>query len=44
MDVMIAPLPDRLAAITEFAPSRRGPQGGFWVRLVLLNDMSAIWP
>jgi transcriptional regulator with XRE-family HTH domain len=43
-DVMAAPLPDRLAALIEFAPSKRGAESGFWVRLVRLKDMSAIWP
>ena len=44
VDATIAPLPDRLAALIEFTPSRRGAEGGFWVRLVQLKDMSAIWP
>ncbi len=44
VDAMIAPLPDRLAAILEFTPSKRGAEGGFWVRLVRLKDVSAIWP
>ncbi len=33
VDAMIAPLPDRDAALIEFAISRRGEDGGFWVRL-----------
>ncbi len=44
VDAMIAPLPDRLAALIEFAPSKRGAEGGFRVRLVRLKDMAAIWP
>ncbi len=32
--LMVAPLPDRCAALIEVAPSRRGPEEGFWVRLV----------
>jgi len=44
VDAMIAPLPDRLAALIEFAPSKRGAEGCFWVRLVRLKEMSAIWP
>jgi transcriptional regulator with XRE-family HTH domain len=36
---MIAPLPERLAALIEFAPSKRGAQGGFWVHVVGLQDM-----
>src|SRR5215469_540628 len=31
-DAMIAPLPDRLAALIEFAPSKRAAGSGFWVR------------
>jgi transcriptional regulator with XRE-family HTH domain len=44
VDAMIAPLPDRLAALIEFAPSKRGAEGGFWVRLVRLKDVIAVWP
>jgi hypothetical protein len=39
IDAMIAPLPGRIAALFEFAISRRGPEGGFWVHLVGLQDM-----
>ena len=39
VDAMIAPLPDRLAALIEFAPSRRGAEDGFRVNLVRLQDM-----
>jgi|SRR5215469_5038173 len=39
LDAMVAPLPDRIAAIIEFAPSRRGPEGGFWVHPVGFEDM-----
>jgi transcriptional regulator with XRE-family HTH domain len=39
VDGMVAPLPDRVAALIEFAPSRRGPEGGFSVRLVGMEDM-----
>jgi transcriptional regulator with XRE-family HTH domain len=39
LDAMIAPLQERIAAIIEFAPSRRGPEGGFTVHLVGLEDM-----
>jgi transcriptional regulator with XRE-family HTH domain len=44
VDAMIAPLPDRLAALIEFAPSKRGAGTGFWVRLIRLKDMPAVWP
>ena len=44
VDAMIAPLPDRSAALIEFPPSKRGAEGGFWVHLVRLKDMAAIWP
>ncbi len=44
VDATIAPLPDRLAALIEFTPSRRGAEGGFWGRLVRLKEMAAIWP
>jgi transcriptional regulator with XRE-family HTH domain len=44
IDAMIAPLPDRLAALIEFVPSKRGAESGFWVRPVRLKDMGAIWP
>jgi transcriptional regulator with XRE-family HTH domain len=40
VDAMIAPLPDRSAALIEFVPSRRGAEGGFWVVL----SGSKIWP
>ncbi|MGA7325005.1 MAG: helix-turn-helix transcriptional regulator [Rhodomicrobium sp.] len=40
IDGMIAPLPDRLAALLEFAPSRRGAAEGFRVHLVQLQDPS----
>jgi transcriptional regulator with XRE-family HTH domain len=39
LDAMVAPLPERIAAIIEFARSRRGPEGGFKVHLVGLEDM-----
>jgi hypothetical protein len=39
LDAMIAPLPERIAAIIEFTPSKRGPEGGFWVHPVALEDM-----
>jgi hypothetical protein len=39
VDCMVAPLPERIAALIEFAPSRRGPEGGFRVHLVGLEDM-----
>jgi transcriptional regulator with XRE-family HTH domain len=38
LDVMIAPLPERIAALIEFVPSKRGPEGGFWVHLVGFED------
>jgi transcriptional regulator with XRE-family HTH domain len=38
-DAMIAPLPERVAAIIEFIPSKRGPEGGFWVHPFALEDM-----
>ncbi|HWT77346.1 MAG TPA: helix-turn-helix transcriptional regulator [Candidatus Methylomirabilis sp.] len=44
VEAMVAPLPDRLAALIEFASSKRGAEGGFWVRLVRLEEMSALWP
>jgi len=44
VDAMIAPLPDRLAALIEFAPSKRGAESGFWVRPVQLKDVVGIWP
>jgi transcriptional regulator with XRE-family HTH domain len=34
LDAMIAPLPERIAALIEFAPSKKGPEGGFWVHLI----------
>jgi len=39
VDAMIAPLPDRLAALIEFAPSRRGTEDGFRVHPIHLQDM-----
>ena len=39
MDGMLAPLPERIAALIEFAPSRHGHEGGFWVRPVTLAEM-----
>jgi transcriptional regulator with XRE-family HTH domain len=39
IDGMIAPLPDRLAALIEFTPSKRGAAEGFRVHLVRLQDM-----
>jgi hypothetical protein len=39
VDAMAAPLPERIAAIIEFAPSRRGSEEGFKVNLVGLEDM-----
>jgi transcriptional regulator with XRE-family HTH domain len=39
LDAMIAPLPEGIAALIEFAPSKRGPEGGFWVHLMGLEDM-----
>jgi hypothetical protein len=40
VDAMIAPLPDRSAALIEFAPSPRGASEGFRVQLTPLQDMS----
>jgi hypothetical protein len=40
----IAPLPDRLAALIEFTPSKRGTEDGFWLHPVRLNDMAGISP
>jgi transcriptional regulator with XRE-family HTH domain len=40
VDAMIAPLPDRSAALIEFAPSPRGAGEGFRVQLTRLQDMS----
>jgi len=40
VDAMIAPLPDRSAALIEFAPSPRGAGEGFRVQLTPLQDMS----
>jgi transcriptional regulator with XRE-family HTH domain len=37
--MMVAPLPDRCAALIEAAPSRRGPEEGFWVHLVEAEDI-----
>ena len=39
VDGLLAPLPERIAALIEFAPSKRGPEGGFWVRPVTLAEM-----
>jgi transcriptional regulator with XRE-family HTH domain len=39
LDAMVAPLPERIAALIEFAPSKKGPEGGFWVHLIGLEDM-----
>jgi hypothetical protein len=39
LDAMIAPLPERIAGIVEFAPSKRGAEDGFRVHLVALEDM-----
>jgi DNA-binding XRE family transcriptional regulator len=39
VDAMVAPLPERIAALIEFAPSKRGVEGGFRVHLVGLEDM-----
>ena len=39
VDAMIAPLPDRLAALIEFTPSIRGAKDGFRVHPVHLQDM-----
>jgi hypothetical protein len=39
VDGIVAPLPERIAALIEFAPSRRGSEGGFWVHPVTLEDM-----
>jgi len=36
---MIALLPERVAAIIEFIPSKRSPKGGFWVHPFALEDM-----
>jgi hypothetical protein len=40
VDVMIAPLPDRSAALLEFTASPRGAGEGFRVQLTRLQDMS----
>ena len=37
--MMVAPLLDRCAALIEAAPSKRGPEDGFWVRLVEAEDI-----
>jgi hypothetical protein len=39
MEGMLAPLPERIAALIEFAPSKRGPEDGFWVHPITLEDM-----
>ncbi len=39
LDGMIAPLPERIAALIEFSPSKRGRAEGFRVNLVRLQDM-----
>jgi transcriptional regulator with XRE-family HTH domain len=39
IDGIIAPLPDRAAALIEFTPSKRGPDDSFRVHLVGLQDM-----
>jgi len=39
VDGMAAPLRERTAAIIEFAPSKRGAEGGFWVHPVAMEDM-----
>jgi hypothetical protein len=36
---ILAPLPERIAALIEFAPSKRGTEDGFWLRPVTLADM-----
>jgi transcriptional regulator with XRE-family HTH domain len=36
-DLMVAPLPDRDAALIEIAPALQGEYGGFWVHLVSLD-------
>jgi transcriptional regulator with XRE-family HTH domain len=33
IDLMVAPLPDRFAALIEAVPSHVGTRGGFWVQL-----------
>ena len=37
--MMVAPLPDRCAALIEVAPSRGRPEEGFWFRLVEAEDI-----
>jgi transcriptional regulator with XRE-family HTH domain len=39
--MMVAPLPDRCAALIEAAPSRRGAEEGFWVRLIEAEEIPA---
>jgi transcriptional regulator with XRE-family HTH domain len=39
VDAMIAPLPERIAALIEFAPSKHGAEDGFRVHLVGMEDM-----
>jgi transcriptional regulator with XRE-family HTH domain len=44
VDAMAAPLPDRIAAIIEFAPSRSGSAEGFKVNLIGFDDMTFSLP
>jgi transcriptional regulator with XRE-family HTH domain len=39
LDVVIAPLPERIAALIEFTPSKRGAEDGFRVHLVGTEEM-----
>lgn len=40
LDGVMAPLPERRAALVEAAPSSQGEQGGFWVRFVKRGEVS----
>ncbi len=40
LDGVMAPLPERRAALIEAAPSSQGENGGFWVRFVKRGEVS----
>jgi transcriptional regulator with XRE-family HTH domain len=39
LDLMVAPLPDRYAALIEAVPSHVGTRGGFWVQLTFTEHL-----
>ncbi len=41
VDMMVSPVPDRLAALIEAVPSYCGNSGGFWINLIFVNGRTS---